>query len=115
MVEYLHPAARLSQSGTRSRFARSGTFLFMKTNIYIDAGNLYFGLLRKRPDYKWLDLLAFAKALLPEGHTVAAAESFKRKGTYYEKSFDNSSMTTVLVLAGLATGYCRNYRGYLRL
>lgn len=35
---------------------------------------------------------------------MAAAESFKRKGTYYEKSFDNSSMTTVLVLAGLATG-----------
>ena len=48
----------------------------MKTNIYIDAGNLYFGLLRKRPDYKWLDLLAFAKTLLPEGHTVVSVKYF---------------------------------------
>ena len=48
----------------------------MKTNVYIDAGNLYFGLLRKRPKCKWLDLTAFAKALLPEGHVLSSVKYF---------------------------------------
>ena len=48
----------------------------MKANIYIDAGNLYFGLLRKRPECKWLDLTAFAQALLPEGHVLSSVKYF---------------------------------------
>ena len=29
----------------------------MKANIYIDGGNLYFGLLKGHPEMKWLDLI----------------------------------------------------------
>ena len=48
----------------------------MKTNVYIDAGNLYFGLLRKRPEYKWLDLVAFAETLLPAGNYLSGVKYF---------------------------------------
>lgn len=37
----------------------------MRANIYVDAFNLYYGSLRGTP-YKWLDLDAFARALLPK-------------------------------------------------
>ena len=37
----------------------------MKTNVYIDGFNLYYGCLRKTP-YKWLDLGALVSRLLPK-------------------------------------------------
>jgi hypothetical protein len=40
----------------------------LKTNVYVDAFNLYYGCLKKTP-YRWLDLRALAQALLPK-HTV---------------------------------------------
>jgi uncharacterized LabA/DUF88 family protein len=36
----------------------------LKTNIYIDGFNLYYGCLRKSP-HRWLDLASFCKKLLP--------------------------------------------------
>jgi uncharacterized LabA/DUF88 family protein len=36
----------------------------MKTNVYIDAFNLYYGCLKGTP-YRWLDLAAFCQASLP--------------------------------------------------
>ena len=41
----------------------------MKTNVYIDGFNLYYGALRPRPQYKWLDLQALCDKLLV-GHRV---------------------------------------------
>ena len=35
----------------------------LKTNVYIDAFNLYYGCLRKTP-YRWLDLGAFCSRML---------------------------------------------------
>ena len=37
----------------------------MRANVYVDAFNLYYGCLRGTP-YKWLDLEALARALLPK-------------------------------------------------
>ena len=37
----------------------------MRTFVYIDAFNLYYGCLRKTP-YRWLDLVAFCRRLLPK-------------------------------------------------
>lgn len=37
----------------------------MRTNVYVDGFNLYYGALRKTP-YRWLDLNALFKALLPK-------------------------------------------------
>lgn len=36
----------------------------MKTNVYVDAFNLYYGCLKDTP-YKWLDLAAFCRVMLP--------------------------------------------------
>lgn len=43
----------------------------LRTIVYVDAFNLYYGALRKTP-YKWLDLLALSKRLLlPENEILA--------------------------------------------
>jgi uncharacterized LabA/DUF88 family protein len=39
----------------------------LKTNIYIDGFNLYYGCLRKT-SYRWLDLAAFCQKLLPHNY-----------------------------------------------
>ena len=39
----------------------------MKTYVYVDAFNLYFGAVRGTP-YRWLDLAAFCRILLPAHH-----------------------------------------------
>ena len=49
-----------------------------RTIVYIDGFNLYYGLLRFT-SYKWLDIVAFAKALLPhpEEHEIVAVSMHK--------------------------------------
>jgi hypothetical protein len=42
----------------------------MRTIIYVDAFNLYFRLLQKRPALKWLDLKALATILLSLANTI---------------------------------------------
>jgi hypothetical protein len=39
----------------------------MRTIVYVDAFNLYYGCLRKSP-YKWLDLAQLSRILLPHNH-----------------------------------------------
>lgn len=46
-----------------------------KTLVYIDGYNLYYGLL-KGTKYKWLDLLAFSKALLRPDHEIIGVTYF---------------------------------------
>lgn len=46
-----------------------------KTNVYIDGYNLYYGLLKGTP-WKWLDLEAFAQALLGDGHEILSVSYF---------------------------------------
>jgi len=41
----------------------------LRTNVYIDGFNLYYGCLKDTP-YRWLDLSKFAAFLLPKSHTV---------------------------------------------
>ena len=46
-----HPAARFSQRGTGPSLEKAGAFFMaMKANIYIDGGNLYFGMLKELPN-----------------------------------------------------------------
>ncbi len=42
----------------------------MKTNVYVDALNLYYGALKSRPACKWLDLGAVSRALLMSGQQL---------------------------------------------
>ena len=48
----------------------------MKANIYIDGGNLYFGLLKGHPEMKWLDLDAFCRRLVGTDHELNAIKYF---------------------------------------
>ena len=43
----------------------------IRTYVYIDGFNLYYGLLRGQPAARWLDLEAFVKGFLPERYEVA--------------------------------------------
>ena len=54
-----------------------------KTIAYIDGGNLYFGLLRRRPSCKWLDLRSFTEALLNETHELVAIKYFTARVKTY--------------------------------
>lgn len=48
----------------------------MKANIYIDGGNLYFGMLKGHPELKWLDLVSFCLHLIGKDHTINAIKYF---------------------------------------
>lgn len=47
----------------------------MRTIVYVDGFNLYYGSLRKTP-YKWLDLCAYFQRVLPKGHTLLKVKYF---------------------------------------
>ena len=47
----------------------------VRTNVYVDRFNLYYGALRDQP-YKWLDLLSFSHRLLKPYNTVARIRYF---------------------------------------
>ena len=51
----------------------------MKTNIYIDGYNLYYGLLKGRPQYKWLDPVRLVAKLLDAGHQINRVRYFTSK------------------------------------
>ena len=61
-----------------------------RTIVYIDGYNLYYGLL-KGPKWKWLDLMAFVKALLRPDHEIVAVKHFTARVN------DNPQETTALV------------------
>ena len=52
-----------------------------RTNVYIDGYNLFYGLL-KGTAWKWLDLLAFSKALLRDDHEILAVKYFTSPGLW---------------------------------
>ena len=47
----------------------------MRTIVYIDGFNLYYGLLRGTP-WMWLDLVAFARALLTDRYVISEVKYF---------------------------------------
>ena len=46
------------------------------TIAYIDGFNLYYGLLQKMPQYKWLDPLALVRELLRKEHELVGVKFF---------------------------------------
>ena len=55
----------------------------MKTNVYIDAGNLYYGLLRENRSAKWLDPLALVRALIRSDHMLGAVKFYTARVRTY--------------------------------
>ena len=62
----------------------------MKTNVYIDAGNLYYGLLRDNRSAKWLDPLALARALIRSDHALGTVKFYTARVRTYP--FDAESV-----------------------
>ena len=54
-----------------------------RTIAYIDGYNLYYGLLRKNPQFKWLDPFAFVKALLRDDHEILRVKFFTARARPY--------------------------------
>ena len=55
----------------------------MKTNVYIDAGNLYYGLLRDDQSAKWLDPLALARTLIRKDHVLGSVKFYTARVRTY--------------------------------
>lgn len=53
-----------------------------RTIVYIDGFNLFYGLLQAKPN-RWLDLVAFARALVGDNHDVAEVKYFTSKTKSY--------------------------------
>ena len=54
-----------------------------RTIAYIDGYNLYYGLLQKNPESKWLDPVAFVKALLRSDHEILRVKFFTARARPY--------------------------------
>ena len=54
-----------------------------RTIAYIDGYNLYYGLLQKNPESKWLDPVAFVKALLRSDHEIFRVKFFTARARPY--------------------------------
>ena len=48
----------------------------MKTWVYIDGANFYFGLLKNHPERKWLDLKGLVALLVRSDHEIDAIQYF---------------------------------------
>ena len=46
-----------------------------KINVYIDGFNLYYGLLAKRDEYKWLNPVAFVEQIIKRGAQIPYTDS----------------------------------------
>ncbi len=64
-----------AEPGEIPALALSGADNLKRTVVYIDGYNLYYGLLRGTSN-KWLDPVAFAKALLADDHDIIAVKYF---------------------------------------
>lgn len=52
----------------------------IRTIVYVDAFNLYYGALKDKPyNYKWLDLLALSRAMLPAENDILGIKYFTAK------------------------------------
>ena len=84
----------------------------MKTIAYIDGGNLYFGLLRRRPSCKWLDLRSFTRALLNETHELVAIKYFTARVKTYPYDAAAVERQNVYLQAIKALGGIEIIEGY---
>ena len=62
-----------------------------RTIAYIDGFNLYYGLLQKTPQYKWLDPFSLIKNLLRPDHEILAVKFFTARIRPYP--FDQAAIT----------------------
>ena len=84
----------------------------MKTIAYIDGGNLYHGLLRRCPRYKWLDLAALVRSLLSKEHDLVSVKYFTARVKTYPHDGAAVERQTVYLQAVEAYGGVKIIEGY---
>ena len=84
----------------------------MKTIAYIDGGNLYHGLLRRCPRYKWLDVAALVRSLLSEGHDLVDVKYFTARVKTYPHDAAAVERQNLYLSAIEANGGVKIIEGY---
>ena len=89
----------------------------MKTIAYIDGGNLYHGLLRRRPAHKWLDVVALVRAMLVHSqldtnHELVAVKYFVSRTKTYPHDSAAVERQNIYLQAVLAHGGVDVVEGY---
>ena len=84
----------------------------MKTIAYIDGGNLYHGLLRRCPRYKWLDLAALVRSLLSKEHDLVSVKYFTARVKTYPHDGAAVERQNVYLQAVEAYGGVKIIEGY---
>lgn len=74
----------------------------MRTNVYVDGFNLYFGCLKGTP-YRWLDLRAFVQRVLPRSAELGQIRYFTARVTALPGFDPSSSLRQELYLRALGT------------
>ena len=69
-----------------------------RTIAYIDGFNLYYGLLRREPAYKWLDLWKLAEALVSPLNQIVAVKYFTSRVNYDPKKPGAMSLCSIRIL-----------------
>ena len=82
----------------------------MKTIVYIDGFNLYYGCLKGSP-YKWLDLLELSKLLLPK-HEILKIKYFTAKVSPQPYNLDCHKRQYTYIRALQSLGCCEIYYGF---
>lgn len=82
----------------------------MKTIVYIDGFNLYYGCLKDSP-YKWLDLLELSKLLLPK-HKILKIKYFTAKVSPQPYNLDCHKRQYTYIRALQSMECCEIYYGF---
>ncbi len=82
----------------------------MKTIVYIDGFNLYYGCLKGSP-YKWLNLLELSKLLLPK-HEILKIKYFTAKVSPQPYNLDCHKRQYTYIRALHSLGCCEIYYGF---
>ena len=83
-----------------------------RTIIYIDGFNLYYGLLRGRPEYKWLDLKKFSERLVSPDNIIVAVKYFTSRVNYDPKNPSSKEHQEIYLRALQKLGDVEIIEGY---
>ena len=83
-----------------------------KTIVYIDGFNLYYGLLKGVPSSKWLDPVAFAKAMLRDDHDIIQVKFFTARVRPYPQDAQAVARQDIYIQALNALPAVKVVEGY---
>ena len=83
-----------------------------RTMVYVDGFNLYYGLLRQDPRYKWLDLWKLARSLVSSDNDIVGIQYFTSRVNYDPKSPSSKDHQEIYLRALEKIGNVRIVEGF---